>query len=122
MLEDVFADYGDFPFAALSDDGKVIGTLCCSLNFANNEAMLAFVLLDPALRGKGIGREMVSLAVKYCFDILKADSVQLNVVAENEAARRCYEAAGFTVRSVTEQPRTYNNENLTRLNMVIKKP
>lgn len=122
VFEEMFEKYGDCPFAALSDDGKVVGTVCCSLDFAANEAMLAFVAIDPALRGKGVGKEMVLLAAEYCFDILGADSVQLNVFAENTAAVRCYEAAGFKVRRVTENAYTYKDESWSKLNMVLHKP
>ncbi len=54
-----------------------------------------FVIVDPEKRGRGYGREMLALAARYAFDILKADSITLGVFENNEPARRCYRAAGF---------------------------
>ena len=59
--------------------------------------MLKFVIVDHRLRGQGIGGEMLRLAVRQIFDTTDAEAVHLNVFAENAAARRCYEKAGFRV-------------------------
>ena len=64
-LTDFFIKVGDCPFTAVTDDGKAIGFVCCSVDFGSNEAMLAFVMIDPSERGKGYGKEMIRLAVKY---------------------------------------------------------
>lgn len=56
---------------------------------------LGFVILDDRIRGRGLGKEMISMAVRYAFEFLKADRVTLGVFTNNPQARRCYEAAGF---------------------------
>ncbi len=116
----MFLKYGDCPFVALTNEGKVTGFICCSVNYESNEAMLAFVVVDPAQRGKGTGKEMVSLAAKYCFEILKADAVQLNVFTANAPARHCYESAGFTERHTDENAFTYGDESWGRCNMILQ--
>lgn len=121
FLADMYTKYGDCPFVAATDDGKVVGFICCGVNFDSNEAMLAFVLIDPAQRGKGYGREMIQLAAKYCLEILKADAVQLNVFTVNERARKCYESAGFTERHTEENAFACGDEMWGRCNMVFKK-
>lgn len=120
IMSEMYEKHGDCPFVATGDDGSIIGFICCSVN-EQNEAMLAFVMIDPARRGHGYGKEMVCLAVKYCFDILKADAVQLNVFTPNERARKCYESAGFTERHTEENAFTYGSESWGRCNMV-KRP
>ena len=116
-----FRKYGDCPFVATTDDGKVVGFICISINYETNEAMLAFVIIAPAQRDKGYGREMIQLAAKYCFEILKADAVQLNVFTVNERARKCYESTGFTERRTEENAFPYGDEMWGRCNMVITK-
>lgn len=118
FLADMYIRYGDCPFVATTDDGTVVGFICTSINTESNEAMLAFVVVDPAQRGKGCGREMVQLAAKYCFEILKADAVQLNVFTVNEKARKCYESAGFTERHTTPDAFEFGSEKWGRCNMV----
>lgn len=120
FLADMYTKYGDCPFVAAADDGTVVGFICTSINFDNNEAMLAFVVVAPAQRGKGYGKEMILLAAKYCTEILKADAVQLNVFTVNEKARKCYESAGFTERNTTPDAFEFGDEKWGRCNMVFK--
>lgn len=56
---------------------------------------LGFIIVDSSIRGKGYGKEMLKLAINYAFEILKTTEVTLGVFANNPAALRCYEAAGF---------------------------
>ena len=121
FLDFIYPKYGDCPFVAAADDGTIVGFICCSINPESNEAMLAFVMIDPAQRGKGYGREMVRLAAEYCFSMLKADAVQLNVFTSNERARKCYESAGFTERLTTPEAFPFGDEKWGRCNMIMKK-
>ena len=121
FLAAMYTKHGDCPFVATTDDGSTVGFLCCGINTESNEAMLAFVLIDPAQRGRGYGKEMIQLAAKYCFEILKADTVQLNVFTANERAHKCYESAGFTERRTEENAFAFGEEIWGRCNMVLKK-
>ena len=64
---------------------------------------------------------MIELAAKYCFEILKAEAVQLNVFTVNERARKCYESAGFRERNTTPDAFPYGDELWGRCNMVLTK-
>ena len=121
VLSEHARQHGDCPFVASDDSGKPVGFFCYSLNIGSNEGMLKFVMVDPSERGKGYGKEMLKLAVKYAFDITKADAVQLMVFTENAAARKCYESVGFTERSITDSAFTFGDEVWGRCNMVMKK-
>ena len=68
--------------------------------------MLKFVMVDASVRGKGIGKEMIKLAVRNAFTDPDALAVQLNVFPENSRAKRCYEGVGFTERQNT--PNAFN--------------
>ena len=67
------------------------------------------------------GCEMLKLAVKYAFEIAKADAVQLNVFEENPGAKKCYEKVGYKERAFTEGAFPYKEEAWGRCNMVIKR-
>ena len=53
------------------------------------------VVLRPDCRGRGYGTEAVRLALRYAFDSMNLQRVSLRVHADNRAAIRAYEKAGF---------------------------
>lgn len=101
-----------FPLTAFDESGAV-GHLI--LRFTDEEKKvlrIGFVILDSTKRGKGLGSEMIRLALKYSFEILGAEKVTIGVFDSNPAACYCYKAAGFTESA--EQPRfqySYDGEN-----------
>ena len=121
MLRDLFANWGDSPFVAEDDEGKVTGFFCYSLNKETGEGMLKFVMVDPERRGKGLGREMISHAVQYAFEESGAAAVQLMVFSVNDRAKRCYESVGFKERYVQEKAFPFKEEVWDRCNMLLKK-
>ena len=120
VLSEHAHQFGDCPFVATDDSGKPVGFFCYTINTVTNEGMLKFVMVDPAERGKGYGKEMLKLAVKYAFDMTKANAVQLMVFDGNAAARKCYERVGFAERNVTENAFTFGDEKWDRINMVLR--
>ena len=81
--------------------------------------MLKFVMVDASARGKGIGKEMIKLAVENAFSNPEAQAVQLNVFSNNARARKCYESVGFTERRNTPDAFRYKDESWGRCNMII---
>ena len=79
------------------DNGDIVGYITLR-NPADNptEQRLGFVIVDDSKRGRGLGKVLVSIAVKYAFEALGATKVSLGVFENNPAARRCYERLGLT--------------------------
>ncbi len=121
FLSEISEKFGDSPFAAVDDEGRVVGFYCYSLNHETHEGMLKFVMVDSSVRGKGIGKEMIKLAVRNAFSDPEALAVQLNVFPENTRAKRCYEGAGFAERQITTDAFKYKDESWGRCNMIIKR-
>lgn len=113
--------FGDSPFVATTDDGKVVGFFCFSVNMNTNEGIFKFVVVDNTVRNKGYGYEMLKLAVKYAFEIAKADAVQLNVYPENPGAKKCYQKVGFKERTLIENAFKFKDELWGNCNMVINR-
>ena len=118
LLDDIAQRCGDAPFIAEDTDGKPFGFFCYSVNAESKYGMLKFVMVDPAERGKGYGREMLRLAVKYAFEFTGADRVKLCVLSVNAGAKRCYESVGFTYCGTDEGAFRYENEIWDRCHMV----
>lgn len=59
------------------------------------ELRFGFVIVNPDKRGKGYGKAMIELGLKYAFDIYGAKKVSLGVFENNLPAYHCYKAVGF---------------------------
>ena len=85
------------PLTAVDGDGRVMGHLLIRYPDEGDDTTVrfGFVILDPALRGRGLGKAMLGLAVRYARERLHASRITLGVFSRNVSARHCYEAAGF---------------------------
>ncbi len=98
-LNDFYYDFGkerDFWIMTAIDDAKIVGQLF--MFFTNDEktkVRFGFVIVDDSIRGRGYGKEMLKLAAKYAFEILKVEKISLGVFENNENAYRCYSSIGF---------------------------
>lgn len=119
FLEKDEKDWGGCAYVATKEGGLPVGFLVYSVNSQTNSAFLKFVILDPAFRGKGYGREMIKLVLEHGFHKEGVSSAQLNVFDVNDKAKACYESVGFIERSVEEGVFMYKNEKWGRCNMVI---
>ena len=93
---DALAYADDFYEMTAFDETGVVGHLI--MRFTNPEKTVlrfGFVIVDAKKRGSGYGKEMLRLAIRYAFDILRAEKITLGVFANNAPAYHCYRAAGF---------------------------
>ena len=82
-------------FTAIEDD-EIVGFFTMrrpSENF--DELRFGFVVVDPSRRGKGYGKRMLQLGLKFAFEIYGAKKVSLSVFENNEPAYSCYKSVGF---------------------------
>lgn len=80
---------------AYNDDGIVGHFTMRYPDSGSSEIRLGFVIVDDSKRRQGCGKEMISMAVRYAFDFLKADKVTLGVFENNLPAIKCYQSCGF---------------------------
>lgn len=60
-----------------------------------DELRFGFVIIDCEQRGKGYGKAMLLLGLKYAYEIYGAKKVSLGVFENNITAYHCYKAVGF---------------------------
>ena len=84
-----------FPLTAEDENGPAGHLIMRYPDETGTVLRFGFVILDPARRGKGQGKEMLRLALDKAFGEMKAEKVTLGVFENNPAAYRCYRAAGF---------------------------
>lgn len=89
-----FSD-GFFEMTVFDETGAV-GHLI--MRFTDEEQKIlrfGFVIVDDTKRGKGYGKQMLKLAIKYAFEILMVDKITIGVFENNESAYHCYLSVGF---------------------------
>ena len=85
-----------YPMTLVEDD-KIIGHLILRNTDEKNEIIrLGFIIIDPSLRGKGIGKELITRAIEYAKNSLNAKEINLGVFENNTPAYKCYKSVGFT--------------------------
>lgn len=86
-----------YPWTATDESGRPVGHFIMRYT-GGDRAQLRFgwVVVDSAFRGKGCGKQMLTLGLKYAFEFLAAERVTIGVFENNTPAYRCYRSVGFT--------------------------
>ena len=107
-----------YPMTAFDENGAV-GHLIMRFTDAEKATLrLGFVIVDDSRRGMGYGKEMIKLALKYAFEIIRAEKVTIGVFDNNPSAYHCYKAAGFhDVVTSEKQTFTFQGEVWTILEL-----
>lgn len=74
-----------------------------TIKWASQTADLAIAIGRPEYRGKGYGRDALTLTLNYAFNELNLFRVGLSVLAYNAAAIKAYERVGFVREGVRRQ-------------------
>ena len=90
-----------YPVVAFDEDGPVGPFIMRYLHGDNTMLRFGWVVVDDAKRGRGYGREMLSLGLLYAFEVLGVQSVTLGVYENNPKAYRCYTSVGFRASTST---------------------
>lgn len=78
------------------DDNDVVGFFTMRRpNEFFDELRFGFVIVDSRKRGRGYGKNMLKLGLKYAKEIFGVNKVSLGVFKNNEPAYYCYKAIGF---------------------------
>lgn len=90
------------------DDNEIIGFFTMRRPGESfDELRFGFVIVDFERRGKGYGKKMLQLGLKYAKEIYFAKRVSLGVFENNEPAYHCYKSAGFK-DILLEETETYH--------------
>ena len=83
------------PFTAFDETGIVGFFTLRNPDESLDELRFGFVIVNPHKRGKGCGKAMLQLGLKFVFEIYGAKKVSLGVFENNPQAYYCYKAVGF---------------------------
>lgn len=84
--------------------GAVVGTCgLYAISWTARRAQFNILIGEPRAWDKGFGTEALELLVRYGFDGLNLNSIQLGVNADNKRAIRSYQKAGFVIEGVRRE-------------------
>ena len=83
------------PFTAFDETGIVGFFTLRNPNELLDELRFGFVIVNPDKRGKGYGKEMLRLGLKFAFELYGAKRASLGVFENNLPAYYCYKSVGF---------------------------
>ncbi|MDO4787688.1 MAG: GNAT family protein [Johnsonella sp.] len=96
-----------YPFTAFDEKG-IVGHLVMRFLDEEKEVLrFGFIIIDDTKRGRGLGKEMLRLSLKYAFEILGAKKVRLGVFQNNTGAYRSYKAVGFKESNIADPESFY---------------
>ena len=113
----------EFMFTALDDDGMPVGYfLLRNADWEAQSVHIGFIVIDSRRRGKGFGKQMLTLAKKYCFEILGMKRITLGVFHINPRAIECYESSGFVACGTEDETFTFNGREWKVIEMECVSP
>ncbi|MBE6753621.1 MAG: GNAT family N-acetyltransferase [Ruminococcaceae bacterium] len=93
---------GFFPFTAFDENGPIGHMIMRWTDTEHKTLRFGFIIVDSSRRGKGYGRRMIELALRYARDKYSPERITLGVFEDNLPAARCYRALGFKETGETE--------------------
>ena len=111
------------PLTAVDDNGDVAGHFIIRYPKADDDSSVrfGFVIVDPSIRGKGYGKEMLRLGIEYVKAHLSVSRIDLGVFENNAGAKHCYEAVGFREYGRRECEMPVGSWNCIDMELFIKK-
>lgn len=92
---------------AVEHGGHCIGSAGLDVDTGQHRAEYTVGLFVAALRGRGLGREVTRLVLAWAFEVVGLHRVELQVLAGNDRAIRCYLACGFRQEGIRREAELY---------------
>ncbi|MDA3861807.1 MAG: GNAT family protein [Melioribacteraceae bacterium] len=80
------------------------------IDHISRSATFYIAIYNPLFWSKGYGKETTKLVLKYSFDVLNLNRIQLHVASSNIKGIKAYKNAGFLVEGTLREAMYHNNE------------
>lgn len=91
-----------YPMTAFDEDGIRGHFIMRYIQGDKKILRFGWVIVDGTQRGKGYGKQMLQLGLKYAFEILGVEKVTIGVFENNLPTYQCYRGVGFKEAVVEE--------------------
>lgn len=99
-----------FTICELTSNEPIGETGLFRIDYISRAAIFYIAIYDPQYWSKGFGSEATDLMLKYSFDILNLNRVQLHVAANNLNGVKIYKKSGFVIEGTLREAMYHNNE------------
>lgn len=122
-IKNVNEDSSRYDFAiCLNSNNQMIGELSVfDIEQDNKKAGFRISMCSIDFTGKGFGTEAIRLILKFVFEELKLNRLQLEVFSHNKRGIKAYEKAGFTTEGILRESLNYNGNYSDEIIMSILK-
>ncbi len=80
------------------------------IDHISRAAVFYIAIYNPEFWSKGYGKEATKLVLKYSFDVLNLNRIQLHVSTDNIKGIKAYEKSGFVIEGTLREAMYHNNE------------
>lgn len=122
-INNIDNDSSRYDFAiCLKGTDETIGELSIfDINEEDRKAGFRISMRSISLTGKGYGTEAIKIVLRFVFEQLKLNRLQLEVYSHNSRGIRAYEKVGFLKEGVLRQSLFYNDTYSDEIIMAILK-
>ena len=106
LLADWHDQVTDFVYSVRSADeeGALLGIVNLSgIDWTSHTAEIGVAIVDPAVRGRGLGTQTLTLMLNYAFEQMGLRRVFARVMSENDPSLRLFDKLGFTREGVMRE-------------------
>lgn len=119
IMERIESD--DYVVFSVDLDNEIVGTIqLFKINYINKSARVGCFLINPKHQGKGIGTKSLTLVIKYAFENMDMEYLELGVFDFNLSAIKCYEKCNFKKISEYLHPMGWKGYNMSLINSDMK--
>jgi RimJ/RimL family protein N-acetyltransferase len=80
------------------------------IDYVSRAAVFYIAIYNPEFWSKGYGKEATKLVLKYSFEILNLNRIQLHVATNNIKGVKAYEKAGFKIEGTLREAMYHHNK------------
>ena len=99
-----------FTICSQENNTAVGQTALLRIDNISRAAVFYIAIYNPEYWSKGYGKEATALVIKYAFDILNLNRIQLHVSIDNEKGIAAYKKAGFQHEGTLREAMYHNNK------------
>lgn len=105
----------DFYVFSIEHDGTLAGTVqIYRIDKEKRTARVGCYLINPQMRGKGIGTSALDLLSAYAFKNMEVDTLESSVFDYNVGAIKCYQKVGFVKTGEFQHPMGWTGYTMSK--------